>query len=137
MLGQFIDPTDRTSFDDLAACIAAMRVEAAAFRRSTRFRKKFRMSIFLTRRGATKGQLRGELDDISESGLGAVLSRPLEVGSDYWISLDKEADIAGLLHARCVRVRMLDKERFETGFRFYNAVEMPGAVKATIDDEIL
>lgn len=137
MLGQYIEPTDRNRFDELAACIAAMRIESAAYRRSTRFQKKLRLSIFLTKRGATKGQLRGEIDDISKSGVGLVLPRPLDVGSDYWIALDKDSEIPGLLQVRCVRVRMLDTERFETGFRFYNSIELPGSIKQAVDDEIL
>jgi hypothetical protein len=138
MFGQFIELTDRTSLDDLARNIAAMRVESAAFRQATRFQMRLKLSIFLTQRGATKGQLRAECEDISESGMGLVLAEALQVGNDYWIAFDKEPiEIPGPVHARCVRVRMLDQGKFETGFRFYNGLILPGSVKQSHDDDIL
>jgi hypothetical protein len=137
MFGQFVELTDRTQEDDLVASIASMRVASAAFRQTTRFSSRIKLTIFVAENGATKGQIRSQCEDISETGMGLILTESLNVGGDYWVAFDKgEVEITGLVHVRCVRCRMIEQGRFETGFRFYNSLTLPSTIVRQHDDEL-
>ncbi len=66
----------------------------------------------------------GVTGDISRGGCQILFSRPLAVGDVFWLNFDGFAVVNESVMARCVRCRFLREDAFETGFRFFEPIEL-------------
>jgi len=77
----------------------------------------------------------GLTGDISSGGCQVLTERPIVPGDVLWLSFtDKNLAIGSLL-ARCMRCRLVREDAFEAGFRFFNEIDLAGAIQQHDDHQ--
>jgi c-di-GMP-binding flagellar brake protein YcgR len=75
-------------------------------------------------------KVKGVTGDISESGCGLVFPVTLRAGDVYRLEFEREKLDFPVTFARCIRSSFVRETVFETGFRFFTAVPLPGNLAA-------
>ena len=70
----------------------------------------------------------GTTVDVSAGGCMLLANRPILPGDVFWLEFDAEQVDLGPLHARCLRCRFVEENAFEVGFRFFDRVDLEGAL---------
>ena len=78
-----------------------------------------------------KIKMQGITGDISASGCQILFPIPLRVGDIYWLTYDKTELKLDSMFARCLRCRMIREDAYEAGFKFFEPVDLSGAVPAS------
>lgn len=66
----------------------------------------------------------GVTGDVSTGGCRLMTSRPLRVGDVYQLRFDKQELDLPIIYARCLRCRLVREDAFESGFVFFEKVEL-------------
>ncbi len=69
--------------------------------------------------------IRGVCNDISERGCRVICSAPPLVGDIYRVEFERSTLDVAPQFARCLRVRFLQEDAFESGFAFFTPVLLP------------
>ncbi|MFK7959452.1 MAG: PilZ domain-containing protein [Phycisphaerales bacterium] len=69
-------------------------------------------------------KVQGMTSDISGGGTQLLLPLPMRVGDTYRLSFDRSEVDLPMLFGRCVRCRLIREEAFESGFAFFQPVEV-------------
>jgi hypothetical protein len=77
----------------------------------------------------------GLTGDISNGGCQVLIGCPILPGDVYWLSVTDKNLALGSLLARCMRCRMVREDTFEAGFRFFNEIDLAGAIQQQNDHE--
>jgi len=69
-------------------------------------------------------KVRGVTGNISSGGFQALLPTPLMVGDIYRVTFDRQTLDAPPTFARCLRCRLIREDAFESGFAFFNPLDL-------------
>lgn len=69
-------------------------------------------------------KLQGMTGDLSEGGCRALFPVPVMVGDIFRLEFDLEWLEAPTVYARCLRCRMVREDVYETGFQFFNSIDL-------------
>lgn len=69
-------------------------------------------------------KLQGMTGDLSEGGCRALFPVPVLVGDIYRLEFDLDWLETPLAFARCLRCKMIREDVFETGFKFFNPIDL-------------
>ncbi len=84
-----------------------------------------------------RGPIAGTTLDLSEGGCRAVFNRAPAVGDLYRARFDYPGIANTTVFVRCVRCRLLDEESFESGFMFFQPIDLSGGTKRGESKELL
>lgn len=76
-----------------------------------------------------KFKIQGVTGDISSGGCQVLFPIPLRVGDIYWLTFDKTQLNLDSVFARCLRCRLIREDAYETGLKFYEAIDVVDAVE--------
>lgn len=79
-----------------------------------------------------KSKMQGITGDISASGCQILFPIPTRVGDIYWLTFDKTELKLDNMFARCLRCRLIREDAYEAGFKFFEPVDLSGAVRRGI-----
>ena len=74
-------------------------------------------------------KIQGMTGDLSEGGCRALFPIPVMVGDIFRLEFDLEWLDAPTVYARCLRCRMVREDVFETGFQFFNSIDLSAQSK--------
>ena len=74
-------------------------------------------------------KIQGMTGDLSEGGCRALFPIPVMVGDIFRLEFDLEWLEAPTVYARCLRCRMVREDVFETGFQFFNSIDLSAQSK--------
>lgn len=77
-----------------------------------------------------KIKMQGITGDISSGGCQILFPVPLRVGDIYWLTFDKTELNLDSLFARCLRCRLIREDAYEAGFKFFDLLDLSGAIPA-------
>lgn len=128
MVGQRFGQSDST-LETLEAVnsIQSSNAEAVAKRRQHR-RYEIRTKVIVHPSDTIdRGEVRwlGECHDISKGGCRILTTKPLQLGSLYWIQFEPTDVQLDPVFARCVRGHLLRENAFEFGMCFLTPIELP------------
>ena len=78
-----------------------------------------------------KSKVQGITGDISSGGCQVLFPIPLRVGDIYWLTFDKNQLDVESVFGRCLRCRLIREDAYEAGFKFFNPIDLSGAVETT------
>ena len=78
-----------------------------------------------------KIKMQGITGDISVGGCQILFPIPPRVGDIYWLTFDKTELKFDSMFARCLRCRLIREDAYEAGFKFFELVDLSGAVPAS------
>ena len=82
-------------------------------------------------------KIQGMTGDLSEGGCRALFPVPVMVGDIFRLEFDLEWIEAPLVFGRCLRCRLVREDVFETGFKFFNPVDLTNRKKVVKEDDLL
>ena len=122
---------------ELLAEIEAQNVEKVAQKRLHE-RVALRCRVILRPGNASQVRdlkIQGMTGDLSEGGCRALFPIPVMVGDIFRLEFDLEWLETPMVLARCLRCRLVKEDVFETGFQFFNPIELhPSRQRATGND---
>ena len=71
-------------------------------------------------------KVKGVTGNISEGGCGLLLPIPARVGDIYRLEFEQAKIDLPMTFARCVRSYLVREDAFESGFRFFAPISLPG-----------
>ena len=77
----------------------------------------------------TELTVQGTTGDVSRGGFGGIFPVPVQVGDVYRVTFVHEQLRVPLVFARCLCCRLVREDAFEAGFKFFNPITLPDAVK--------
>ena len=104
--------------------INAIRQDSEHFRKHRRLELTAPLRVY-PGKIANGTEIVGICQDISRSGLGAILNKAAPVGESMWLIINDDKFSDGPVHAQCVRCRMLPQSLFEAGFLFFSHLDLP------------
>ena len=66
----------------------------------------------------------GVTGDISRDGCQVLFPRTMTVGDIYWLTFEDKSVVDDAVLARCVRCRFIREDAFETGFKFFERIQL-------------
>ncbi len=123
------------SFDENQACDLFRELEKNTPKEILRQRGHFRVTVKaeVTLHSATTSELlafevQGATGDLSEGGCGLVFPVTIRAGDVYRLEFERAKLDLPVTFARCIRCRFVREGVFETGFRFFTPIPLPGNV---------
>jgi hypothetical protein len=71
-----------------------------------------------------KFQLEGVTGDISRGGCQIVFPETIGVGDVFWLRFPSDVVVNSAVLARCIRCCYINEDSFETGFRFFDPIQL-------------
>lgn len=120
-------------FDDTQASELFRELEKNTPEEILRQRGHFRVTVKagVTLHSATTSELlafevKGATGDVSEGGCGLVFPVTIRAGDVYRLEFERAKLDLPVTFARCIRCRFVREGVFETGFRFFTPISLPG-----------
>lgn len=85
----------------------------------------------------TLPRLEGVTGDVSRGGCQLLLSAPLAVGDFFLLNFDRAVLDIPPTFARCIRARFIREDAFEAGLSFLNPIDLPSAVSAPQQNNVI
>ncbi len=82
-------------------------------------------------------KIQGLTGDLSGGGCRALFPVPVMVGDIYRLEFDIDWLEAPLVLARCLRCRLVKEDVFETGFQFFNPIDLNPARRRNAGNDLL
>ena len=82
-------------------------------------------------------KIQGMTGDLSEGGCRALFPVPVMVGDIFRLEFDLDWLETPLVFGRCLRCRLVREDVFETGFKFFNPVDLTNRKKVVKEDDLL
>ena len=128
MLNEYFDNSDELSnaLDSLRELEQNVS-EAIIQRRSS---ERWQVATLVTVRPGNSSErdtiaIKGVTGDVSNGGCLVLLPRPMLSGDVFWLDFSEgELREIGSVFGRCMRCRYISEGYFETGFRFFNNVDI-------------
>ena len=83
-----------------------------------------------------KSKVQGITGDISAGGCQILFPIPMRVGDIYWLTFDESSLKIDAVFARCLRCRLVREDAYEAGLKFFEQVDLSGAVEAEASDDL-
>ena len=84
-----------------------------------------------------KFKVQGVTGDISSGGCQVLFPIPLRVGDIYRLTFDKKELNLNSVFARCLRCRLIREDAYETGLKFYEAIDVADAVEDVVVEQFV